>query len=40
MAGFRCLPTQGNAQMNETSDNNPLKQDFSHFNADMLHTVL
>ena len=26
--------------MNETSDNNPLKQDFSHFNADMLHTVL
>lgn len=26
--------------MNDTSDNNPLKQDFSHFNADMLHTVL
>lgn len=26
--------------MGDTSDNNPLKQDFSHFNADMLHTVL
>ncbi|WP_339435961.1 MULTISPECIES: diguanylate cyclase domain-containing protein [unclassified Pseudomonas] len=26
--------------MNDTSDTNPLKQDFSHFNADMLHTVL
>uniref|UniRef100_UPI003CEBEB08 PAS domain-containing protein n=1 Tax=Pseudomonas sp. DWR1-3-2b2 TaxID=2804671 RepID=UPI003CEBEB08 len=26
--------------MDDASDNNPLKQDFSHFNADMLHTVL
>lgn len=26
--------------MVDNSDNNPLKQDFSHFNADMLHTVL
>lgn len=26
--------------MNDTSDTNPLKHDFSHFNADMLHTVL
>ncbi|ONH57582.1 PAS domain S-box-containing protein/diguanylate cyclase (GGDEF) domain-containing protein [Pseudomonas cedrina] len=26
--------------MDDTSDTNPLKQDFSHFNADMLHTVL
>lgn len=26
--------------MVDNSDNNPLEQDFSHFNADMLHTVL
>ncbi len=26
--------------MNDTSDTNPLEQDFSHFNADMLHTIL
>ena len=26
--------------MDDISDNNPLKHDFSHFNADMLHTVL
>lgn len=26
--------------MNDISDSNPLQQDFSHFNADMLHTIL